>query len=135
MKVIFGALVILLTLSGCAANPKEVALALRDDDPKFKSDDCTFIRNKVLDYDDKVGERAVTGLALGLFLGPFGIPIAASMDASQNKERELLAAEMKRRCVTQEASVTPPAPATHYSNANKARNQNSSDIETAAIGR
>ncbi len=98
---------VVLGLLGCAANPKETALTLRPNDPKYDTDDCRYIRNKVLDYDDKVGERALTGLALGLFLGPFGIPAAAAIDANQNKERELMNAEMNRRCVTDVAN-TPP---------------------------
>lgn len=88
MRRLFTLLFALIVVSGCAANPKEAALSLKTEDPKFASDDCRFIRNKVLDYDDKVGQRAVEGLALGLFLGPFGIPIAAGIDADQNKERE-----------------------------------------------
>ncbi len=109
MKIIFAVLLVPVIVCGCASNPKETALTLKSNDPKYASDDCRFIRNKVLDYDDKVGQRAIQGLALGLFLGPFGVPIAAGIDADQNKERELLNAEMKHRCVTDEIATGRPA--------------------------
>lgn len=112
MKTIAAGIALALLIAGCASNPKETSLQLSVADPKYDSEDCKFIRNKVLDFDNKVGERALTGLALGIFLGPFGIPIAAAVDANQDKERELMNKEIQRRCVTggdlQTASVPEP---------------------------
>jgi hypothetical protein len=51
-----------------------------------------------LQYDDKVGSRVAIGLASGLLLGPFGIPIAVAADANQNAEREAWNKEIHLRC-------------------------------------
>lgn len=88
-----------IVLSACAPKPQIYAEKLSAEaDPKFNSKECLDIREKALTYDDKVGQRAITGLALGLFLGPFGIPFAIAGDASQNEDRRAFAAEVHRRC-------------------------------------
>jgi hypothetical protein len=87
-----------VTLSACAAKPQQFTGQLDHSDPKYKSKECADIRLKALDYDDKVGSRVAIGLASGLLLGPFGIPIAAAADASQNAEREAWNREIHLRC-------------------------------------
>ncbi len=87
-----------LVLAGCAENPKSVSLKLDDGDPAFASADCRDVRNAATRYDDKVLSRAGEGLALGLFLGPFGLPFAAAIDAHQNQERKYLDQELALRC-------------------------------------
>jgi len=88
-----------VAISACAPKPQIYAEKLAaEKDPKFDSPECLSIREKALTYDDKTAERAVTGLALGLFLGPFGLPLAAAGDASQNEDRRAFAAEIHRRC-------------------------------------
>ena len=85
-------------LDGCAENPKAVSLKLDDKDAAFASSDCRDVRNAATRYDDKVLSRAGEGLALGLFLGPFGLPIAAMIDSHQNQERKYLDEELALRC-------------------------------------
>ena len=88
-----------VALSACAPKPQIYAEKLAaENDPKFNSPECLSIREKALTYDDKTAERAVTGLALGLFLGPFGLPFAIAGDSSQNEDRRAFAAEVHRRC-------------------------------------
>ena len=86
-------------LSACAtaSNPKQTMLELDERDPKFESAACLDARNAAMRYDDKVLARMGTGLALGLFLGPLGIPLAAAADMNQNKEREYMNKEIDRR--------------------------------------
>jgi len=99
-KAPFWALAIGLALSACAATPQKTLSNLNMTDPKFSSPECVDIRGRSLAYDDKVGERATSGLLLGLFLGPLGIPIAASVDAKQDDERYAFNREITLRCVT-----------------------------------
>jgi hypothetical protein len=90
-----------LIIGGCAPKPQLYAETLASTDPKYNSAECREIRLRALGYDDKTTERAVTGLALGLFLGPFGLPIAAAVDANQNQERRMFAREVHLRCSSQ----------------------------------
>ena len=106
MKALFVAASALL-LAGCAAKPQQTMLDLSSADPKFKSAECVDIRNRALEYDDKIGTRMAIGFASGLLLGPFGLPIAASADAAQNTEREAFNRELQIRCMTN----PPPRPA------------------------
>lgn len=114
MKAVATAAVAALMLAGCAASPKKVALKLDDTDPAFTSTDCRMARDAALHYDDKVLARMGTGLALGLFLGPFGLPFAAMADAHQNEQRKLLDQELARRCTAHGQAVSavepPPSP-------------------------
>jgi hypothetical protein len=96
-----------LVLAGCSAAPQRTAMHLDTQDKKFDSPACMDIRNRALTYDDKVGERIGVGLATGLLLGPFGIPLAAAADAKQNEEREYFNHEIALRC----SSALPPPPA------------------------
>jgi hypothetical protein len=102
-----------LALVGCAQKPQVSIGTLSQADPKFSSPECLDIRSKALTYDDKVGERMAIGLASGLLLGPFGIPIAASADAAQNQEREAFNREIELRCMTNPPKRDPlPVPDT-----------------------
>ncbi|TVR07017.1 MAG: hypothetical protein EA385_14110 [Salinarimonadaceae bacterium] len=89
-----------LCVGACAQNPRLTSLELSVEDPKYASEECVYVRNRVLEYDDRVGSRMAIGLVSGLLLGPFGIPIAMAADANQNTEREHINAELQRRCVT-----------------------------------
>lgn len=95
-------------VSGCAAaTPQKTVSTLTMSDPKFNSPECSDIRARAVGYDDKVAERAMTGMALGLFLGPFGLPMAAAADKAQDDQRAGFNREITLRCVTSgEAIVT-----------------------------
>lgn len=98
MRIVNLLVVCSIALAGCAPKPQMYAETLPSDDPKWKTPECLSIREKAFGYDDKVAERAVAGLALGLFLGPFGLPFAAAADSAQNEERRAFAREVHMRC-------------------------------------
>jgi hypothetical protein len=85
-------------LCACAPKPANYASQLSVQDPKWESAECREIRLAALTYDDKVGQRMAIGLASGLLLGPFGIPIAAAADAEQDEQRKLFSREVHLRC-------------------------------------
>jgi hypothetical protein len=87
--------------AGCSPKPALYAETLPANDPKFNSPACEEIRLAALSYDDKVGQRVAIGLASGLLLGPFGIPIAAAADANQDEQRRLFSREVHMRCSSQ----------------------------------
>ncbi len=87
-----------VALAGCTTTPANYATTLSQQDPKWNSPECQQIRLAALGYDDKVGERMAIGLASGLLLGPFGLPLAAAADANQEQQRKLFAREVHMRC-------------------------------------
>lgn len=87
-------------VAGCASKPQATLTALDTADAKFNTPACLDIRARALAYDDKLGERMAIGLASGLLLGPFGLPIAAAADARQDEERRVFNREITLRCVT-----------------------------------
>lgn len=106
-----------LILAGCASKPANYATTLSTQDPKWNSPECQQIRLAALNYDDKVGQRMAIGIASGLLLGPFGLPIAAAADAEQNEQRKLFSREVHMRCsslpLPKDLHVDPkPAPST-----------------------
>lgn len=88
----------LALLSGCTSTPDKYAASLSTKDPKWDTPDCREIRLKALEFDNKVGSRVAIGLATGLLLGPFGIPIAAASDAEREEARRMFAREIHLRC-------------------------------------
>jgi len=99
-KLVAAVFLLGLVVAGCAPKPQLNIQSLSTADPKFNSPECLDIRSRALVYDDKVGERAAVGVTSGLFLGVFGLPIAASVDAAQNQEREAFNREIELRCMT-----------------------------------
>lgn len=94
-------LVGLLVLGACAPKPQIVAEKLDRIDPKYDSAECQAMRKKALDYDDKLGGRMAIGVASGLLLGPFGIPLAAMADANQDQIRRAWSRELWQACSSQ----------------------------------
>lgn len=70
-------------------------------DPKWDTQECKDIRLAAVSYNDKVGSRVAIGLASGLLLGPFGIPIAIAADANQDEVRKGFNREIHLRCSSQ----------------------------------
>lgn len=87
-----------LMLAGCVTQPANYAATLSVQDPKWNSSECEQIRLAAINYDDKVGQRVAIGLASGLLLGPFGLPIAVAADMNQNEKRKMFAREVHMRC-------------------------------------
>src|SRR5206468_667809 len=79
--------------------------------PNYASPECVEARRVAMSYDDNIAGRAAVGLALGLFLGPFGIPLAAAGDAAQNGKREQINGEVQRHCagIVRAQSLTVPS--------------------------
>jgi len=85
-------------IASCSPKPAMYAEQLSTHDPKWESEDCKQIRLAALTFDDKVGQRMAIGIASGLLLGPFGLPIAAAADANQDEQRRIFARELHLRC-------------------------------------
>lgn len=98
MKKAFLMTVAIALISGCTATPDKYAASLPQNDPKFNTQECKDIRLQALSFDNKTGSRMAIGLASGLLLGPFGLPIAAASDAEREEARKLFAREIHMRC-------------------------------------
>jgi hypothetical protein len=85
-------------VSSCTATPDKYAASLPQNDPKYNTQECKDIRLQALSFDNKTGSRMAIGLASGLLLGPFGLPIAAASDAEREEARKLFAREIHMRC-------------------------------------
>lgn len=92
------ALAIVAVLSSCTATPDKYAASLPTSDPKYNTQECKDIRLQALNFDNKTGSRAAIGLASGLLLGPFGLPIAVAADAEREDARKMFAREVHMRC-------------------------------------
>lgn len=108
----FPVLAVAAILAGCAAQPQQTVVNLDTASAKYSSDECRMARQTALAYDDNVGGRVGAGLALGLLLGPFGVPLAMAMDSSQNTKREAINTELVKHCGGSLPSMvfTPVAP-------------------------
>jgi hypothetical protein len=109
---LFGLAALGLLLTACAANPRDVVTALSANDPKYESDRCRDIRERVAkEYSEHLPERIAIGSASGALLGPAGLPVAAVADLAEYRERRDFDAEIDRWCVTYVPPVLPtPAP-------------------------
>ena len=84
-------------LTACAPGPKAMS-ADYVEDPKYNTQECKDMRQKALEYNDRVLSRMGAGVGLGLLLGPFGLPLAAAGDVAQNEERKAWSREVHLAC-------------------------------------
>jgi len=102
-------------LAGCTSTPDKYAAQLPQDDPKYNTQECKDIRLKALDFNNKIGSRVAIGLASGLLLGPFGLPISIAADAEREEARKTFAREVHLRCsskpLPKNLEVKPPSKA------------------------
>lgn len=101
MRNILTISLIFLALTACATNPQRFAGQLDSADKKFTSKECSDVRLKSLDFDEKIGSRMAIGFFSGLLLGPFGIPIGIAADASHNEDKKNWNRELHLRCSSQ----------------------------------
>lgn len=89
-----------LALAGCATveAPRDLALQMDAASPRYDTEPCRQARQEAQAFDDKIGFRAGAGVALGLMLGPIGLPIAASIDMQQTERRRESVARLKAAC-------------------------------------
>ena len=57
-----------------------------------------FPHSVISTYNDRVGGRIGLGMAAGILLGPFGIPLAIGAENSQNEERKVWSREVHLAC-------------------------------------
>lgn len=88
----------LVVLAGCAATPQQAVTQLDGHGEKYDTQECRAARQVALTYDDNTGSRIGVGMAAGLLLGPFGIPLALAMDLSQKNKRDAVLTELKTHC-------------------------------------
>lgn len=108
--------VITILLSSCAAQPQKTVGELDVAHPNYQTAECLEARKVALNYDDNVAGRMGIGLAAGLLLGPFGIPLAMAADAAQNEKREAVNKEIQKHCGGTPRTAAPKAdviPAAH----------------------
>jgi hypothetical protein len=88
-----------IMLAGCATvTPQQAVNQLDQRGEKYETKECQNARQIALSYDDNVTGRMGIGMGLGLFLGPFGLPLAAMADKSQADKRNAVLAELKKHC-------------------------------------
>jgi hypothetical protein len=85
-------------LAGCAASPQQVVTTMDTRGERYDTAECRAARQMAMGYDDNVGGRMGIGLALGLFLGPFGIPLAMAVDGAQASKRDAVITELRKHC-------------------------------------
>lgn len=97
-------------LTGCATRqPQQEVTGLDPSSARYASQECRDARMLAMTYDDNVGGRVGVGLGLGLLLGPFGIPFAMAVDASQAQKRDAVNAELVKHCgAVMKAKAAPP---------------------------
>jgi hypothetical protein len=87
-------------LSGCATyeSPHTVLQSMDAKAPRYETDECRQARQEAMAFDENVGGRVGVGLALGLFLGPLALPLAAAGDVAHGEKRKAAVALLKDAC-------------------------------------
>lgn len=84
------------TMAGCATSPVDYGASLSKQDQKWASPGCQQARIEASDYDAR--EKKQPGWGTGVFLGPYGLGLAAAIKEHQQKQRKLFAREVHLRC-------------------------------------
>ncbi|MEI8698261.1 hypothetical protein LRP31_02740 [Mesorhizobium mediterraneum] len=84
------------TVAGCAISPVDYGASLSKQDQKWASPGCQQARMEASDYDAR--EKKQPGWGTGVFLGPYGLGLAAAIKEHQQKQRKLFAREVHLRC-------------------------------------
>ncbi|MEO5756965.1 MAG: hypothetical protein ABIQ51_08945 [Mesorhizobium sp.] len=95
------------------SSPVEYGASLSPQDPKFVSPECQKARVAASDY--AVREKEHPGWGTGVFLGPYGLGIAAAIKEHEQKERKIYARAIYAQCSSLplprelEGEASPPA--------------------------
>ncbi|SDK25621.1 hypothetical protein SAMN05428953_11361 [Mesorhizobium muleiense] len=84
------------TAAGCATSPVDYGASLSKQDRKWASPECQQARMEASDYDAR--EKKQPGWGTGVFLGPYGLGLAAAIKEHQQKQRKLFARAVHLRC-------------------------------------
>lgn len=84
------------TVAGCATSPVDYGASLSKQDRKWASPECQQARMEASDYDAR--EKKQPGWGTGVFLGPYGLGLAAAIKEHQQKQRKLFARAVHLRC-------------------------------------
>lgn len=100
--------------TGCVSSPVEYGASLSTQDPKWVSPECQQARVDASNYDAR--EKEHPGWGTGVFLGPYGLGLAAAIKEHEQKERKIFAREIHLRCsslpLPKELEGEPSPPAT-----------------------
>jgi len=100
--------------AGCTTSPRDYALSLSPQDPKWQSAECTQMRTAAQTYG--VGQKPPLSWGAGALLGPYGLAIAAASKDHQEKQRKRFARDMHLACssrpVPKDLQVAEELPAT-----------------------
>ena len=104
----------LLFLAACTTVPADYAASLRQDDPRWRSPECTRMRAQAATYES--GRKPPMGWGTGVLLGPYGLGLAVASRDHQEKQRRRFAADLHRACsgqpVPRALNVDPDRPDT-----------------------
>lgn len=90
----------LALLAGCATveSPHTLLQQMNTKAPRYETEECRLARQDALAYDENVGGRVGAGIAIGLLLGPVGLPLAVAGDAAQAEKRKAAVAQLRDAC-------------------------------------
>lgn len=101
-------------VTGCVSSPVDYGASLSTQDPKWASPECQQARLAASDYDAR--EKEHPGWGTGVFLGPYGLGLAAAIKEHEQEQRKIFAREIHFRCsslpLPKELEGEPSPPAT-----------------------
>lgn len=101
-----------LTLAGCAHEvPKLVSQSVDPRALRFHTEECDLARQQANAFDENIGGRVGAGAAIGLLLGPLGLPLAISGDVAHAQRRQAAVAWVREACAGDLAGELADGPA------------------------